>query len=474
MGEIGTGTEGAASFGGMPDDLPVLTPSEAAWQGVSAAFAALGRVFICLDDRFSVIHASVTLDELLGPDSSRLVEGRPIESLLGADLFGTTGVLRAAVEAGERREGWRAQLRLEDREPHVVSISAAPFPHQLFRACDVQVRSVVVIRPADEDRDTAFGAPTVAGGLVARSRAMLRILTLLDNLSHSDATVLITGESGTGKEVVARELHARSPRRDGPFVAVNCGALPADLLESEMFGHVRGAFTGAIRDRLGRFDLAAGGTLFLDEVGDLPLPLQVKLLRVLQDGSFERVGESTTRTSRARIVAATNVDLHAAVTGGRFRDDLYYRLRVVPIEILPLRERREDIEPLARALLARVAGRQGRSLRLSPDALRALLTHDWPGNARELENALEYAVAVCRGQTILPDDLPGLTPGAAMASIEALGATPATPATPETAEDAAHLQDVLGANHWRRGAAARALGISRSTLWRRMREAGLA
>jgi DNA-binding NtrC family response regulator len=233
-----------------------------------------------------------------------------------------------------------------------------------------------------------------------------------------------------------------------------------------MFGHVRGAFTGAVRDRVGRFDAAAGGTLFLDEVGDLPLPLQVKLLRVLQDGSFERVGESTSRTSHARIVAATNIDLRAAVANGRFRDDLYYRLRVVPIEILPLRDRREDIEPLARTLLARVAARQGRSLRLSPDALRTLLDHDWPGNARELENALEYAVAVCRGQTILPEDFPELR-------TRSLELIPSATDGPRNTVDAGSLRAVLEANRWRRSDAARALGISRSTLWRKMREAGL-
>jgi transcriptional regulator with PAS, ATPase and Fis domain len=454
----------------MAEEASTLSPSQAAWQGVSAAFAALGRVFICLDDRFRIIHASLTLDDLLGAGSAQSAEGRPIDELLGADLFGVSGVLRDALLIGERREGWRAQLRLDDRDPRIVSISAAPFPRHLFTACDSRVNAIVVIRPADEDHDTAFGAPTAAGGVVARSPAMLQILALIDNLSHSDATVLVTGESGTGKEVVARALHDRSPRRAAPFVAVNCGALPADLLESEMFGHVRGAFTGAVRDRIGRFELASGGTLFLDEVGDLPLPLQVKLLRVLQDGTFERVGESTSRTSRARVVAATNVDLRAAVAHGRFRDDLYYRLRVVPIEIPPLRARREDIEPLARTLLARVAARQGRSLRLSPDALRALFGYAWPGNARELENALEYAVAVCRGQTILPDDLPSLT------GVQTDVRPQSSPKSDvsHTGVETANLREVLDAAHWRRVEAARVLGISRSTLWRRMREAGLA
>ncbi len=456
----------------MLDGVP-LTTSEAAWQGVSAAFAALGRVFICLDERYRVIHASATLDDILGAGAAGLAEGRPIDDLLGPDLFGAGGVLRAAIEAGERREGWRARLRLDAGEPHVVSVSAAPFPRERFSACDPRVHAIVVVRPAADDRDTAFGAPTAAGGIVARSKAMLRIVALIENLSHSEATVLITGESGTGKEVVARALHERSPRRRAAFVAVNCGALPADLLESEMFGHVRGAFTGAMRDRVGRFELASDGTLFLDEIGDLPLPLQVKLLRVLQDGVFERVGESTSRVSRARIIAATNVDLRTAVERGRFREDLFYRLRVVPIEIPPLRERREDVEPLARALLARVAARQGRSLQLSPDAMRALLAHDWPGNARELENALEYSTAVCRGQTILPEDLPGFLAPAADAAPSPSGAPPTAVAVQSAASGPERLREALEAARWRREEAARLLGISRSTLWRRMREAGL-
>jgi transcriptional regulator with GAF, ATPase, and Fis domain len=266
-------------------------------------------------------------------------------------------------------------------------------------------------------------------------------------------------------------------------VPVNCGALPGELLESELFGHVRGAFTGAVRDRTGRFELAAGGTLFLDEVGDLPLPLQVKLLRVLQERTFERVGESRSRTSDARIIAATNLDLRRAVQEGRFRDDLYYRLRVVPIEIPPLRERRDDIEPLARHLLFRVCGRHDRSLRLAADALRAILDYPWPGNVRELENALEYAVAVCKGQTIHAADLPVEMLHAAEPvrsrgwtdlPFPTAAITAATAATAATAVDERqHLQTALAAHHWRRDATARALGISRTTLWRKMRELDL-
>jgi DNA-binding NtrC family response regulator len=445
-----------------PDDRG----SSAGWVAVSAAFGALGRVFLCLDERFQILHASWALDDLLGVGAAADVQGRPAEELLGTDLFGAAAPLRQALLASERREGWRAELRGKgENPPRLVSVTAAPI-HPPEEACDPRVAYIVVLRSAEEEQE--FGSPVSFGGLIARSASMGQIFRLIQNLEHSEATVLLTGESGTGKEMVARALHDHSPRRTGPFVAVNCGALPGELLESELFGHARGSFTGAVRDRAGRFEIAAGGTLFLDEVGDMPLALQVKLLRVLQERSFERVGENRARQTDARIVAATNRNLRRAVLEGGFREDLYYRLRVVPIEIPPLRDRREDIEPLARVLLARVGGRQGRSLRFSPEALRSLLGYTWPGNVRELENALEYAVAVCRGQTILPEDLP-------MEITLAAGPKSQSPEPVETPSSSQErrLRLVLDQHRWRRSAAAKALGVSRTTLWRMMREVGL-
>jgi transcriptional regulator with PAS, ATPase and Fis domain len=445
------------------------TPPEdalkAAWAGVSAAFASLGRVVVCLNKDFIVHHASEALDGWLGPGAARALAGKPVEALLGVELFGPSGPLRAALVAGERREGWRVALRAK-AGTRLASVTVAPFVPDSSGLCDPEAAHLVVLRPAEDEPEA--GAQPGFPGLIARAPSMLHIVRLLENLQHSDATVLLTGESGTGKEVLARAVHAHSPRAGGPFVAVNCGALPGDLLESEMFGHVRGAFTGAVRDREGRFEAAKGGTLFLDEVGDLPLSLQVKLLRVLQERTFERVGETQPRKTDARIIAATHRDLLAEVRAGRFREDLYYRLRVVPIEIPPLRDRREDVEPLAVFLLARVGARTGRALRFSPDALRVFLGYAWPGNVREMENALEYAVAVCKGQTILPEDLPSELREPAPASRSA----PAT--DPSAAAERDRLRAALEAARWNRGAAARALGMSRQTLWRKMRELGLA
>ncbi len=452
---------------------------------VSVVFESLGRALICLDRRFEVVHASEGLDALAGEGVAGRILGRRAEEILGGALFGPGGSMRRALEAGNRREGWGATIRVGDARPRMVSISGAPLVRGDPDVCDPRVAYVVVVRAAELNDETGSAQPTMFSGLVARSASMLRVFRLVEHLAESDATVLVSGESGTGKELLARAIHIHSPRRSAPFVAVNCGALPGELLESELFGHVRGAFTGAVRDREGRFELASDGSLFLDEVGDIPLHLQVKLLRVLQERVFQRVGESTSRQSQARVIAATNRDLRRAVADGTFRDDLYYRLRVVPIEVPPLRDRREDIEPLARHLLDRVGRRHDRSLRFAPEALRSLLRYPWPGNVRELENALEYAVAVCRGQTVHLEDLPGeLQKGeetAAPAGPQrralddaSAAAGRAGPAERRTADgERLRLLEVLEANRWRRAESAAALGVSRTTLWRKMREHGL-
>ncbi len=391
-------------------------PHDVAFAAVNAAFGSLGRICMALGADFRVLHASNRVDSLLGPGAAARMVGQPVETVLGPELFGANGALRQALLAGEKREGWRAFLQLEGGGSRLLSLTAAKLQHDPDGVCGPEASYILVLRPADEepliDEPLDATRPVAGCGVVWRSAAMARVLRLIESLQFSESTVLITGESGTGKEVMARTIHANSPRRSGPFVAVNAAALPGELLESELFGHVRGAFTGATRDRAGRFESAAGGTLFLDEVGDLPLHLQVKLLRVLQEHTFERVGDNRTRETHARIVAATHRDLRRAVALGTFREDLYYRLRVIPVELPPLRARREDIEPIARVLLSRVGARTGRALHFSPDALRALLSYDWPGNVRELENALEFAATVAQGQTVQPGrDFPPLLGG---------------------------------------------------------------
>ena len=230
---------------------------------------------------------------------------------------------------------------------------------------------------------------SVFADYVGASDAAVETRQLMATAAAKDVTVLVTGESGTGKEVVARALHLGSLRANGPFVPVNCGAIPAELLESELFGHEKGAFTGAITQKTGRFELAHGGTLFLDEIGDMPFAMQVKLLRAIEQKSFERVGSTQTRVSDARIVAATNTNLEEKVAAGEFREDLFYRLNVFPIELAPLRDRLEDLPLLVNALLERIQNEQGLQVRLSVDALNLLAEYAWPGNVRELGNLLQ-------------------------------------------------------------------------------------
>jgi transcriptional regulator with PAS, ATPase and Fis domain len=244
-------------------------------------------------------------------------------------------------------------------------------------------------------------------GLIAKSAPMRVFVELAQRVAKVDATVLITGESGSGKERVARLLHEESTRAAGPFVAINCGAITESLLESELFGHARGAFTGATQDRAGLFEAANGGTLFLDEVGEVSQGMQVKLLRALQEREIRRVGENRNRTIDVRVVAATNQDLLNSVAGGVFRQDLYYRLKVIELRLPALRERRDDILPLARVLLADAALRMSRKLEgLAPAVADQLLRYTWPGNVRELENAMERAAALARGSRVELEDLP--------------------------------------------------------------------
>ncbi len=249
-------------------------------------------------------------------------------------------------------------------------------------------------------------------GLVGASAPIREVQRMIDAVAYSATTVLITGESGTGKELVARALHTRSPRKNQPFVALNCGALTETLLESELFGHVKGAFTGAQRDQKGLFDAADGGTIFLDEIGDIPLSTQVRLLRVLQESEIKRVGSADSVKVDVRVLAATHRDLPKLVKAGKFREDLFYRLNVINIPLPSLRDRSEDVPLLAHHFLRRYSDRLGKRVKtLSPEALELLCGYRWPGNVRELENAVERAVVLCRADTVTPADLPPAVTG---------------------------------------------------------------
>jgi nitrogen regulation protein NR(I) len=345
-------------------------------------------------------------------------------------------------------------------------------------------------RAHEIERQNVHGAATGGDGppLVGQSASMRQIYEIVAKVADSPSTVLITGESGTGKELIARELHRRSSRRDKPLIKVNCAAIPKDLVESELFGYEKGAFTGAVGSKPGRFELADGGTLFLDEIGEIPVEMQVKLLRALQESEFERVGGIKTLRVDVRLVAATNRDLEELIREGRFREDLYYRLAVVPIALPPLRDRREDIPLLVQVFIAKYDQRLGKKVeRVDDEAMAMLLAYGWPGNIRELENLMERSVLFADGPVIhgasLPDALREKAPGPAVpiAAVGPLGAiaAPSGASMKEIVRQAqAELEKELigraleetGGNVTR---AAKRLQISRKSLQVKMKELGL-
>jgi DNA-binding NtrC family response regulator len=309
-------------------------------------------------------------------------------------------------------------------------------------------------------------------GLVGKSPRMLKIYELIETVAQTDTTVLIYGESGTGKELVANAIHLRSPRKNGPFVKVNCAALPETLLESELFGHEKGAFTGAMRQRKGRFEIADGGTVFLDEIGDISFGVQVKLLRVLQERQFERVGGNETLSVDVRLICATQRDLKEEIQKETFREDLYYRLNVVPIILPPLRERREDILFLTDHFIDKFSQKMNKEITgLSEDAKTLLLKYLFPGNIRELENMLERAIALLKGKVIQAEDLPEeVCGGESLAQIVCEKVRASKPLSSATRIfEKEYIQSVLEKTKGKKGEAAEILGISRKTLWEKIK-----
>jgi Nif-specific regulatory protein len=321
------------------------------------------------------------------------------------------------------------------------------------------------------------------GEIIGEAASLREVLAKVEQVAPTASTVLLRGETGTGKELVAHAIHINSPRESGPFVKVNCAALAPGVLESELFGHEKGAFTGAVSRRAGRFELADKGTLFLDEVGDLPMEVQIKLLRALQEREFERVGGTETIEVDVRVVSATNRDLEALIAEGKFREDLYYRLNVFPIHLPPLRDRLGDIPRLVEHFVAKFSRTTGKAVRgFSPEAIAQLASHNWPGNVRELENALERAIIICRGPEVLPQDLEfgrraatapgiGFPPAAQPANAQPSAARPLSARLLE--EEKREIVAAIDKNGGNIAGAARALGINRSTLYYRLRKHGL-
>jgi PAS domain S-box-containing protein len=391
--------------------------------------------------------------------------GRPCCDVLRTSLCESACLLGHTMETGESVINRLVRIHRADGKELPISVSTA-----LLRDDQGQVIGGVEtfrdLSPAEElHRETRQHR---LGDIISKSPLMQRIFELLPQIARTDSTVLIQGESGTGKELVARALHNLSPRSRGPFVAVNCGALPDTLLESELFGHTAGAFTDARRDRQGRFAAAEGGTLFLDECGDISPALQARLLRVLEERAYTPLGSSKSVKADVRIVTATNKDLAQLVAAGDFRKDLFYRINVVKLQLPLLTERKEDIPLLAAHYIDRFNRLQNKNIQgLNQETLAIFLGHDWPGNIRELENAIEHAFILCPQGEILPEHLPDHLQGE-----HHLG--PATNALTLQEQEKRVLWEALERHQWRRLATARELGIDKNTLRRKIKRFGLA
>lgn len=422
-------------------------------KNLEAIFRSVTDAIITVDDDLTLLELNDSAEALCG--LSRHDIGNPFgPAKCGGKCRETLG--KTLAEDAPVKE-YRMECGNGGNPPKVVTVSTYP----LMGAKKLPVGAVMVVRDETrlEELERNLGERKQFSSIIGGSEAMQKVYSMIESLKDVRTTVLVTGESGTGKELVADALHHRGARSSRPLVKVNCSALPENLLESELFGHVRGAFTGALRDKVGRFERADGGTIFLDEIGDISPSVQLRLLRVLQETEFERVGDSTPVKVDVRVVAATNTDLKEKVRLGQFREDLYYRLKVVEINIPPLRERREDIPILAEHFLDKFNKKFNMRVEaVSEEAMRLLMSYRWPGNVRELEHAIEHACVLGGKPAISPDDLPGDLK---------------SPALPGGIEEPQRILDALEKANWKKAAAARLLGISRPTLYQKIKEHNL-
>jgi PAS domain S-box-containing protein len=454
------------------------------WSPLNVAniLRSMSDAVITIDAANRITSMNAAAEAMIGITEAEAI-GKSCAEVVKCEIRGTHSPIKAVWEQGETAVYFNVLLELQDGRRLPVSICTSPLKNgsgerigvvasirdisRVYRLVSELERSKEEIARKEDNLRTLLQKKRRErlGDIIARSPKMQEIFDLVEVVAKSDVTVLLQGESGTGKELIASTIRALSHRRGGPFIRVSCAALPESLLESELFGHVRGAFTGAIKDKLGRFELADKGTIFLDEVGMMNPSIQVKLLRVLQELEFERVGGTRTIKVDVRVIAASNQDLQRAVQEGRFREDLFYRLNVVPIMVPPLRERKEDISLLVSSILERlIAKAQWKASKVSPEAMNLLIEYDWPGNIRELENAVEYAVIRTAGDTLIPQSLPPWIMGRSERAdrpqllVNIVGQREREEIIKKVAECQGKVSD-----------AAKALGVGRTTLWRKMK-----
>ncbi|MBI4400346.1 MAG: sigma 54-interacting transcriptional regulator [Nitrospirae bacterium] len=451
---------------------PMASPSDAE---IILNCISDGVITIDLNKRITFINRAMR--QLLGYDEEITGQLLACDVLVQSNICTTDECVLERALKGERVSNYEAFIRRRDGRLVPTSINTDFLRDEQGRLIglievirDISIPKELTAKAAEvNELKQRLGEQSKFENIVGRSRRMREIFSLLPAVANSKTSVLISGESGTGKELIAYAIHANSPRKDKPFVVVNCSALSEGILESELFGHVKGAFTGAYYDKLGRFELADEGTIFLDEIGEVSLATQVKLLRVLEKEEFERVGGTKTTKVDVRIIAASNRDLAQAVKKGTFREDLYYRIRVFPIELPPLRERRSDLPLLVRHFIEKFNHELGKQIRqVSPDALEVLEAYSYPGNVRELQNIIEHAFVCCEDDVIRLEHLP-----------KDIQQQPIEKGRDHTTSGSLKLMErdtilkVLEKTGWRYKSASQQLGISRSTLWRKLRHFGI-
>lgn len=424
---------------------------------------SIGEGLFTVDKDFKIIFFNRAAEKITGLKREDVM-GRFCKHIFKSNLCFTKCPIAGVLETGENQFDVEAKIKHKTGKDIPIKLNSAVLKNDerepiggviSFR----DISHLERLRDELEQRSDFFG-------IVGRSKPMHEIFELIKEISDTDVSVLIQGESGTGKEIVANAIQSSSTRTDKPFIKVNCSVFPPQLLASELFGHAKGAFTGAIKSRIGRFELADNGTLFLDEVGEMPAEMQLQLLRVLQEGTFERVGESITRKVDVRVIAATNTDIQKAIEQGTFREDLFYRLNVIPVLIPPLRERIEDIPYLVRHFIKKYALIYKKDIHeIEDEALDMLIRYSWPGNIRELENAVSYAFARTKSNIIKTQKLPPQVR-------ENQECISKSRLLSHNDEQQAILQ-LLEKYQWNRSKVAKEMGIGRTTLWRKLRSLGL-
>jgi PAS domain S-box-containing protein len=429
---------------------------------LEAIFQSVNDAIITVDENMRVIDANRHIETISGMPIKRVI-GKAFEDCFTECSHNCSKVIRETLKQRKPIRELRMECEHHDRPRQVVLLSCSPLMDDSgeFMGAVLVVRDITRLHDLEEElRDRSR-----FHNIIGKSGKVQNMFKLVEALSDLETTVLITGESGTGKELVANALHYSGKRALKPFVKVNCAALAENLLESELFGHVKGAFTGAIKDKQGRFELAKNGTILLDEIGDIPPRIQAKLLRVLEARTYERVGDAAVRKAEARVITSTNRNLREKVKTGEFREDLYYRLNVVEINLPPMRERREDIPLLVDHFCTMFEGTFKKIINgISEEVMRIFINYPWPGNVRELEHAIEHAFVLCNDRVILPEHLPPYMLGPAQK---------ADAGEKRSGDEAGFILDILTLTDWNIAKAARMLSMSRPTLYRKLREHGI-